>query len=227
MPKRKPKGKTASWEPKIDSLRRAANRTGVPMFLPTEERADVGDLQVEQIRAPAFESERPGRKAPRMVLVGYALRDRSVDVMARLRRYSRLTDEQIVAGAKLAADIELSGLEPRMVANLSGAAGGGDGPQNLRIDARTRVHYAVRMLDLCGAETTRVVLGVIAGNTSAKTSAPIYADAEKGRAHVAAHLSVGLNVLVNHYRLEAQHGPEAAAKARIRARRAKSAPGAP
>lgn len=218
MAKRKAKPKAATGEPKIEALRRDASRTGLPMFLPTEERAELGDLAVEQIRVPAFDPERPGRKAPRMVLSGYRIRDRGVEASVRLRRFPALNAEQIAAGARLAADIELSGLEPRMVANLLGAGGAGDGPQNHRIDARSRLHFALQVLRLCGAETVRVVLAIVAGDTSAKTSAPVYADAEKGRVHVSTHLTVGLNVLVNHYRLQGQVGPKDAARARISAR---------
>lgn len=207
--------------PKIDALRASAKQVGVPLYLPTEERAELGDLTVEAIQSHVYDRDRTGERARgRRVVMGYTLKEKCADAKARLKRFNALDDGQIAAGVTFDADIAAAGIEPKLVANLLGAGGGrSDGPANARIDAADRVHYALEVLRLCGEETVRVVLAVVVmGETSTKAGAPRYADAEKGRVHVAALLGAGLTMLAKHYELRAKHGPEKAARARKKAR---------
>lgn len=189
--------------PKIEQLRTAANQAGVPMFLPTDERAERGDLVVERIVGFAHQGDHPGRKPPRRVIMGYAIRDRSTEARTRLRRFKRFSDEQVAAGMQLEADWEASGLEPRMVANLMATRGGSAGGIAPTIfDARTRVHQAIAALRLGGDEVLRVVEAVVLqGATSTEVGSVRYADAARGIAHVTAVLDAGLSLLVTHYRL--------------------------
>lgn len=203
MSKRKSKHRSKPKVPKLETLRADANQAGVPMFLPTEERAERGDLVVERVVGWSPQGDRPGRKPPRRVTIGYAVRDRASSAKTRLRRFKDLTAEQIEAGVRLEADWEASGLEPRMVANLLRSGGGRAGDVSpMVIDARTRVQLALNALRLGGDEVLRVVEAVVLkGATSAEASAPRYADAEKGRVHTAALLVAGLSLLAAHYRL--------------------------
>lgn len=191
---------------KPDRLAADAARLGagiVPTNLPTAERISRGDLAVVVSHGYDFGDGRPGEKAPRRVTMGVAVKDRACDARVRLRRFRGLRQEQIAAGVLFEADWEASGLEPRMVANLARTgAGHGGGVSNTVIDARNRMHAALRALRVGGEEVLRVVEAVVLyGATSTQAGAVRYADAARGIAHVTAVLDTGLNLLADHYRL--------------------------
>jgi hypothetical protein len=189
--------------PKIEALKAAAHQAGVPMFMPTDERAERGDLVLERVVGYAVQGDRPGRQPPRRVTMGYAIRDRSSEARTRLKRFGRFSSEQIDAGVHLEKDWETARLEPRMSANLMRAGAGIAGSvTDAAIDARNHVHAAVSALRLGGEEVVRVVEAVVLqGVTTTEAGSARYADKGRGIAHVTALLEVGLNLLATHYRL--------------------------
>lgn len=185
---------------------------------PTAEREAGGDFRHEPQYAVVTAEVEPGFGAskvkPARILKGYVLKDKLSEAETRLRRYSDLDASSISAGVALEREWTAAGLEPKMVSNLLSARGGkGGSPADSVIDARTKVHYALEVLKLGGDEVVRVVIAVVvAGESSVQAGTIRYADAEKGRAHVAALLKVGLTLLARHYRIRATTGGKNAAR---------------
>lgn len=212
---RRPKPKDdAPPPPRIEALRAKARQLGVPAFLPTLERAEAGELDIERITETVHDRDRAGdRKTGRTVTTGFRVRDRQSSAKARLLKFRDrdgkrlLTEEQIAAGIRLETDWEAACLEPKLIANLLGTGGGNGGSGGIGgavIDARTRVHLAKQSIRLAGAETVGIIEAIVLhGATMTAATAPRYADAARQNAHVSALLGIGLNLLAMHYRLGA------------------------
>lgn len=193
---------------------RAADAKGVPVFAPTPQRLSRGKFEHADITATVFERDDTGdRREGRKVIMGRQYTDSLAKVETRLWRIKGLCLEQINAGVKFDEDWRAAGLEPRLTANLGGVGGGGRatplagegwaaglGPAT--ITARTAVHHALAALRLGGDEVVRVTEAVILGAESPAAAGWIkYRDEGRANAHVAACLSVGLNLLAAHYKL--------------------------
>lgn len=200
--------KPATRQSELDKLKGEVIQKNIPAMLPTYERAERGGLVLEAVTDFAWPGERPGREAPRRVTMGYAVRDRNSEARVRLRRFKSLSPEQIEAGARLEADWEAAGLEPRMVANLLATRGGkGGDAAGAAYDARNRVFAAAQALRLGGEQVVRIVEAVVLkGATSSEAGSARYADAEKGRVYVTTLLETGLSLLATHYRIRSSRG---------------------
>jgi len=201
--------KPRAQKSRIEELQAQADQSGVPMFLPTEERARRGHLAIEQISSWAPQGDPIGSKAPRRVSVGVAIKDLNSGAAVRLRRFKGLTWAHIQAGVRFEKDWEASGLEPRMIANLLGTGGGSQGGiAGPVIDARTRVHIAMTALRTGGAEVVGVVEAIlIHGATSTDAGLRRYADHVRHNAHVAAVLEIGLELLAGSYGIRIEEKP--------------------
>lgn len=178
----------------------------------TPERARKSRLVEEPIYAVDPSAPRVARAGsqdalppPKMILLGRAQRDQSLDPKTRLGRYRSLETQHISAGVRFSTDFEKAGLEPRLTANLLGTGGGsGDAwAAGLSLEvmrARDRVHSAVKALWAGGADVVHTVEGVVLNGESATVAASgTYTDKPRASAHVAATLKVGLNLLDQHY----------------------------
>lgn len=179
----------------------------------TPERAKKSRLVEEPIYAVDPATPRPERKGredamppPKMILLGRAMRDKSLDPKTRLERFKRLETQHIAAGVRFAADWERSGLEPQLTVNMlatgrgtsTDAWSGGLNASVMR--ARDSIHAAIRALHAGGQDVVHVVEAVVLNGESATLAASgTYTDKPRASTHVAANLKVGLNLLDRHY----------------------------
>lgn len=180
----------------------------------TPERAKKSRLVEEPIYAVDPATPRPERKGredamptPKMILLGRAMRDKSLDPKTRLERFKRLETQHIAAGVRFAADWERAALEPCVTANMLATGGGGSstdawtaGLNHSVMKARDNVHAAIKALSAGGLDVVHVVQAVILnGETATVAASGTYTDKPRASTHVATNLKAGLNLLDRHY----------------------------
>jgi hypothetical protein len=189
---------------------------GLPAFAPTPERLRRGEIGVQPLIGaapqPAAERDWTGERpaaAPRKVVLGHVRRDFASAVRRRLARFSGLEARQIAAAERLERDWEMAGLEPRMTVDLLtlGVGGGRGGSTDVRdavLASRERLQGARRALRGAGEEVLRIVEGIVIHEATADTvGAPAYSGKRDASVYVRALLGVGLNLLAEWYRGEA------------------------
>lgn len=189
---------------------------GLPAFAPTPERLRRGEVGVQPLIAaatlPAAERDWTGERpaaTPRKVLLGHVRRDFASAVRRRLARFSGLEARQIAAAERLERDWEMAALEPRMTVDLLalGLGGGRGGSTDVRdavLASRDRLQGARRALRGAGEEVLRIVEGIVIHEATADTvGASAYSGKRDASVYVRALLGVGLNLLAEWYRSEA------------------------
>jgi hypothetical protein len=189
---------------------------GLPAFAPTPERLRRGEIGIQPLIGAAppsaakrdWTGERPAA-APRKVLLGHVRRDFASAVGRRLARFSGLQPRQIAAAERLERDWEMAALEPRMTVDLLTLGLGGDrgGSTDVRdavLASRDRLQRARRALRGAGEEVLRIVEGIVIHEATADAAgAPAYSGKRDASVYVRALLGVGLNLLAEWYRGEA------------------------
>lgn len=214
------------WRPKLPpeidpvkeatkkAAKRKKDRDATFSDKPTDERR-AKSVFGEEVKVSVSTEPTKGESAwnedalkPKTTVVGRAQRDIGQTPEARLSRFTGLTEAHIRAGCRLAADWEKAGLEPRMTANLLATGGGSatdawaTGKSHSTMQARDRLHLAIQALNLGGLEVVHVVESVaLKGESAVRAASATYSDKSRASTYVATTLRMGLNLLVQHYKI--------------------------
>ena len=124
------------------------------------------------------------------------------EARSRLESLGGFDHLQISAAVRFEKEWELSGLEPRVTANLEGSGGGrGSSIADPCLDAKNRVHRAREVLRSAGENVVATVESVVLNGENLQSAGiRVYADHHRHNAQIVTLLRVGLNLLAAHYK---------------------------